>query len=110
MEWVATLGLKSRSFDDNQQDFLSLEYANGCNTIGTYYSLLTLISRYSGANIQIMLHFINSEANNGLKQRERAAEALYDVAAELLEIYAKRESQKGFAYPEPTDSYSSFVC
>ena len=33
----------------------------------------------------------------------------YDVAAELLEIYAKRQSQKGFSYPAPNDSYSSFV-
>jgi len=31
------------------------------------------------------------------------------VAAELLEIYAKRQSQKGFSYPAPNDSYSSFV-
>ena len=56
-----------------------------------------------------MRHFTNLEVNNGRKAKKRAAEALYDVAAELLEIYAKRESQKGFAYPEPTDAYSSFV-
>jgi transcription-repair coupling factor (superfamily II helicase) len=34
---------------------------------------------------------------------------LHDIAAELLEIYAKRETQTGFAFPAPSDAYSSFV-
>ena len=43
------LGLKSRSFDDNQQDFLSLEYANG-SILMVPIEALNLISRYSGAS------------------------------------------------------------
>ncbi|RUM75956.1 MAG: transcription-repair coupling factor, partial [Candidatus Thioglobus sp.] len=41
--------------------------------------------------------------------KQKAHEALHDIAAELLEIYAKRQSQIGFAFPEPDDAYSSFV-
>ncbi len=101
------LGLKSRSFDGNQQDFLSLEYANG-SILMVPIAALNLISRYSGATAETApLHKLGSQ--QWIKAKRKAAEALYDVAAELLEIYAKRQSQKGFAYPAPTDSYSSFV-
>tara|TARA_B100002003_G_scaffold79823_1_gene74592 strand:- start:653 stop:2635 length:1983 start_codon:yes stop_codon:yes gene_type:complete len=101
------LGLETRSFDENQQDFLSLKYANGAKLMVPITSL-NLISRYSGASAEnAPLHKLGSQQWS--KAKKRAAEALYDVAAELLEIYAKRESQKGFAYPEPTDAYSSFV-
>ncbi len=69
---------------------------------------LNLISRYSGASSDnAPLHKLGSQ--QWTKAKRKAAEALYDVAAELLEIYAKRQSQKGFAYPAPSDSYSSFV-
>ncbi|MBT6142546.1 MAG: transcription-repair coupling factor [Gammaproteobacteria bacterium] len=101
------LGLKSRSFDGNQQDFLSLEYANG-SVLMVPIAALNLISRYSGASSDnAPLHKLGSQ--QWAKAKRKAAEALYDVAAELLEIYAKRQSQKGFAYPAPNDSYSSFV-
>tara|TARA_Y100000758_G_scaffold102488_1_gene70953 strand:+ start:11250 stop:14681 length:3432 start_codon:yes stop_codon:yes gene_type:complete len=101
------LGLESRSFDENQQDFLSLEYANGSKLMVPITSL-NLISRYSGASSDhAPLHKLGSQ--QWTKAKRKAAEALYDVAAELLEIYAKRQSQKGFSYPAPNDSYSSFV-
>ena len=101
------LGLKSRSFDGNQQDFLSLEYANG-SVLMVPIAALNLISRYSGASSDnAPLHKLGSQ--QWTKAKRKAAEALYDVAAELLEIYAKRQSQKGFAYPVPNDAYSSFV-
>ncbi len=101
------LGLETRSYDENQQDFLSLQYANRAKLMVPITSL-NLISRYSGASAaNAPLHKLGSQQWS--KAKKRAAEALYDVAAELLEIYAKRESQKGFAYPEPTDAYSSFV-
>ncbi|SVB48998.1 uncharacterized protein METZ01_LOCUS201852, partial [marine metagenome] len=101
------LGLKSRSFDENQQDFLSLEYANG-SILMVPITALNLVSRYSGASTDnAPLHKLGSQQWS--KAKRKAAEALYDVAVELLEIYAKRQSQKGFAYPAPSDSYSSFV-
>jgi transcription-repair coupling factor (superfamily II helicase) len=101
------LGLETRSYDENQQDFLSLQYANGAKLMVPITSL-NLISRYSGASAaNAPLHKLGSQ--QWTKAKKRAAEALYDVAAELLEIYAKRESLKGYAYPQPTDAYSSFV-
>jgi transcription-repair coupling factor (superfamily II helicase) len=101
------LGLESRTFDDNPQDFLMLEYARGSKLM-VPITALNLISRYSGANLDhAPLHKLGTQQWN--KAKKKAAEALYDVAAELLEIYAKRQTLTGFAFPEPDDAYSSFV-
>ena len=101
------LGLKTQTFDDLAQDFLMLEYANGSKLMVPMTSL-NLISRYSGASPDSApLHKLGT--NQWTKAKQKAHEALHDIAAELLEIYAKRQSQIGFAFPEPDDAYSSFV-
>ena len=51
---------------------------------------LNLISRYTGVSADnAPLHKLGSQ--QWTKAKRKAAESLYDVAAELLEIYAKRE-------------------
>lgn len=101
------LGLKTQVFDELAQDFLMLEYANNAQLMVPMTSL-NLISRYSGASPDIApLHKLGS--NQWSKAKQKAHEALHDIAADLLEIYAKRQSQSGFAFPEPNDAYSSFV-
>ena len=101
------LGLKTQTYDGQSQDFLQLEYAGGAKLMVPMTSL-NLISRYSGASPESApLHKLGTPQWS--KAKQKAGEALHDVAAELLEIYAKRESQTGFAFPEPNDAYSSFV-
>ena len=101
------LGLKTQIFDGLSQDLIVLEYAEGSKLMVPITSL-NLISRYSGANSDnAPLHKLGT--NHWTKAKKKASEALHDIAAELLEIYAKRESQKGFSFPKPNDAYSSFV-
>ncbi|MBA5249750.1 MAG: transcription-repair coupling factor [Gammaproteobacteria bacterium] len=101
------LGLKTQVFDELPQDFLMLEYANNAQLMVPMTSL-NLISRYSGASPDTApLHKLGS--NQWHKAKQKAHEALHDIAADLLEIYAKRQAQTGFAFPEPNDAYSSFV-
>ncbi|BAS68496.1 transcription-repair coupling factor [Bathymodiolus septemdierum thioautotrophic gill symbiont] len=101
------LGLKTQTFDEMTQDFLVLEYADESKLMVPMTSL-NLISRYSGASPDIApLHKLGS--NQWSKAKQKAVDALHDIAAELLEIYAKRQAQVGFAFPEPNDAYSSFV-
>ena len=101
------LGLKTQTFDGLTQDFLMLEYANGSKLMVPMTSL-NLISRYSGTSPDnAPLHKLGT--NQWTKAKQKAHEALNDIAAELLEIYAKRQSQTGFAFPEPSDAYASFV-
>lgn len=101
------LGLKTQTFDGLTQDFLMLEYANNSKLMVPMTSL-NLISRYAGASPDIApLHKLGT--NQWSEAKQKAHEALHDIAAELLEIYAKRQAQIGFAFPEPNDAYSSFV-
>ncbi len=101
------LGLKTQVFDDLAQDFLVLEYADNSKLMVPMTSL-NLISRYSGASAEFApLHKLGT--SQWRKAKERVKEALHDIAAELLEIYAKRQAQNGFAFPAPSDAYSAFV-
>ena len=53
-----------------------------------------LISRYSGADPELApWHQLGGDTWQ--KAKRKAAEQIRDVAAELLEIYAKREGQAG---------------
>lgn len=87
-------------------EYLVLNYANEAKLYVPVASL-HLISRYiGGADETAPLHKLGSEA--WVKTRQKAAEKIRDVAAELLDVYAKRESQKGFAFHYDRDSFIQF--
>ena len=101
------LGLKVENFDGYAQDFISIKYANNAKLMVPVTSL-HLISRYSGAKVDFApLNKLGSMQWKNAKKK--ASESIYDVAVELLEIHAKRQSMSGFAYPQPSDAYTSFV-
>ncbi|WP_044024550.1 transcription-repair coupling factor [Actinobacillus ureae] len=87
-------------------EYLVLLYANEAKLYVPVASL-HLISRYiGGADETAPLHKLGSEA--WAKTRQKAAEKIRDVAAELLDVYTKRESQKGFAFAYDRDSFMQF--
>jgi transcription-repair coupling factor (superfamily II helicase) len=72
-------------------EFLTIEYAGG-DKLYVPVSGLDLISRYTGgAPEHAPLHSLGSDAWE--KAKKRAAEKVRDVAAELLELYAKRRAR-----------------
>ncbi|MEG9482713.1 transcription-repair coupling factor [Mannheimia sp. HC-2023] len=87
-------------------EYLVLHYANDAKLYVPVASL-HLISRYiGGADETAPLHKLGSEA--WAKTRQRAAEKIRDVAAELLDVYAKRESQTGFAFAYDKAEFDRF--
>nr|BAW82103.1 transcription-repair coupling factor [Calyptogena laubieri symbiont] len=101
------LGLKTKIFDKQSQDFLVLKYANNAKLMVPIISF-NLISRYAGISLEnTPLHKLGT--NQWAKAKKKASESLFDVAVELLKISAKRSSQTGFSFPKPNDDYSSFV-
>ena len=101
------LGLETYYFDGIPQDLLSIKYA-GDTKLMVPMDSLNIISRYAGVDASnAPLHRLGS--GQWAKAKKKACEALNDIAAELLEIYAKRQSQIGFAFPKPSDAYNSFV-
>jgi transcription-repair coupling factor (superfamily II helicase) len=101
------VGLQHLNVGGEEQEFLTLEYA-GKDKLYVPVASLHLISRYTGATDEAApLHRLGSDQWE--KARRKAAEKARDVAAELLDIYARREAHTGFASPEPGDEYASFA-
>lgn len=100
------LGLETLTTGGQTQEFLKLVYADNANL---YVPVMALdrISRYSGNNDDSApLHRLGSDQWD--KTRRKAVEKIRDTAAELLDIYARREAQKGFAFHLDEDAWVQF--
>ncbi len=101
------LGLESMAVGDHKAEFLALEYAGG-SKLYVPVANLHLISRYTGADPeQAPLHRLGSDQWE--KAKRKAAEKVRDVAAELLDIHARRASRNGFGFAAPDAEYSRFA-
>lgn len=101
------LGLQTLTVGEVETEFLTLEYAGG-DKLYVPVSSLHLISRYAGGTPeQAPLHKLGSDQWE--KARRRAAEKARDVAAELLELYAKRAARKGHAFAAGDSHYAAFA-
>ena len=99
-------GLQHIKVDKQESEFLILEYANDARLYVPIASL-DLISRYSGGESEhAPLHRLGSDQWD--KAKRKAAEQMHDVAADLLDVYARREAQKGFSFDQPDESYRAF--
>jgi len=101
------LGLQTLEIDGETSEFLMLEYAKG-DKLYVPVSSLHLISRYTGANEDTApLHALGS--GQWEKARKKAIEKVYDVAAELLDIYARREAHTGYRFKLDDKDYLKFA-
>ena len=88
-------------------EFLEIEYAKG-DRLYVPVAQLHLISRYSGASAETApLHSLGGEQWS--KAKRRAAEKVRDVAAELLEIQARRRARAGLALHVDRSMYEPFA-
>ena len=88
-------------------EFLTIEYAGG-DKLYVPVAQLDLISRYTGgAPEHAPLHSLNSDAWE--KAKKRAAEKIRDVAAELLELYAKRRARVAVPIEVDRGLYEQFA-
>ncbi|MDB6366318.1 transcription-repair coupling factor [Photorhabdus bodei] len=99
-------GLTTLEAGGIKAEYLILSYA-GNDKLYVPVSSLHLISRYAGgADENAPLHKLGGEAWN--KARQKAAEKVRDVAAELLDIYAHRAVKPGFAFKHDWEQYQLF--
>ena len=100
-------GLTHLSVGGVEAEFLTLEYAND-DILYVPVSSLHLIGRYSGASPESApLHRLGGE--QWQKARRKALERVRDVAAELLDIYAKRAARVGYQHDADTLDYRQFA-
>ncbi len=87
-------------------EFLVLTYANESKLYVPVASL-HLIGRYSGTDSEnAPLHKLGTDTWS--KAKQKAAEKVRDVAADLLDIYAKRASNHGHTFKRDKEDYQAF--
>ncbi|TAK75315.1 MAG: transcription-repair coupling factor [Gammaproteobacteria bacterium] len=100
-------GLQTLKVGDQIAEFLCLEYQGG-DKLYVPVASLHLIARYTGADPD---HTPTNKLGTEQWQRakRKAAEKARDVAAELLDLYAKRAARPGHAYQLPQEQYEAFA-
>jgi len=101
------LGLDTFDVEGQTTEFMVLEYADAAK-LYVPVSSLHLISRYSGGDPDSApLHRLGSD--QWQKAKRKAAEKIIDVAAELLDLHARRAARKGHPFTLPEADYRLFA-
>ncbi|WP_405337080.1 transcription-repair coupling factor [Marinospirillum alkalitolerans] len=99
-------GLITLEAGGQPQEFLQLIYADEAK-LYVPVSALDRISRYSGTTDErAPLHRLGSDQWD--KTKRKALEKIRDTAAELLDIYARREAQQGHAFELDDSAWDQF--
>jgi transcription-repair coupling factor (superfamily II helicase) len=100
------LGLVTLETGGVTGEFLTLEYADG-DKLYVPVASLDLISRYTGASPEnAPLHKLGSD--QWARAKQRAIRKIRDVAAELLDVYARRAARPGNRLRWPEAEYRAF--
>ncbi len=101
------LGLQILAIGGLEAEFLMLEYANN-DKLYVPVASLHLIGRYSGVSPEnAPLHRLGSDQWS--KAKKKAIARVCDVAAELLEVYAKRAVKQGHDFKYSDNEYQAFA-
>ncbi|MBI0425516.1 transcription-repair coupling factor [Psychrobacter sp. NG27] len=99
-------GLITLDVGDGEQEFIHLKYSDDAS-IYVPVANLQMISRYSGGDPALApLHKIGSGKWDRAKQK--ALEQIHDVAAELLNMQARREAKVGIHFKIDPSQYELF--
>ena len=99
-------GLHHVSLKGGEGDFLLLEYA-GADKLYLPVDRIGLVQRYVGAEgVEPRVDRLGGASWD--KAKAKAREAVQEMAAELLKIYAARQVHEGFAFAPPDGLYREF--
>jgi transcription-repair coupling factor (superfamily II helicase) len=101
------LGLQTIITDNRADEYVTLEYADDTKLYVPVHNL-HLLSRYmDGASETTPVHRLGTEQWS--KAKQKAAEKARDVAAELLDLYARRAAKPGLEYQWDEEAYQTFA-
>ena len=100
-------GLVLLDVGEGEQEFILLEYADNAK-VYVPITNLALISRYGGADSEAVAL---SKLGSGKwdKAKQKTLEQIHDVAAELLNIQARRNARQGISFDIDMASYELFA-
>ena len=100
------LGVETLEFDGVHKDFLHIQYG-GADKLFIPVEQVHYLQKYiSGDNSTPKLSRLGS--GDWIRAKSRASAAVEDIAEKLLELYARREKAKGFAFAEDDASQREF--
>ena len=100
-------GLVTLTVNEIEAEFISLEYDQG-DKLYVPVAALDLVSRFVGMDAEhAPLHRLGS--GQWLKAKRKALKKVYDAAAELLDMHARRASVNGHAFTVDNSAYQAFA-
>lgn len=98
-------GLKTMVIGGIKGEFLTIEYAGG-DMLNIPITALNKVARYSGSENPSLSKLGN---DTWAKRKNKAQGKVIDVAAALLDLYAKREAHKGTSFEISTKALEEFA-
>ncbi|MCR5536970.1 MAG: transcription-repair coupling factor [Succinivibrio sp.] len=98
-------GLRTMVIGGVKGEFLAIEYQNG-DMLNIPITSLNKVARYSGSENPPLSRL---GTDTWGKKKQKAAEKVRDVAAELLDLYARREAGQGMAFPVDFKALDEFA-
>ena len=93
-------GIEQLNIQGVKKDYLTINY-RGNDKLYVPIDQMNLIQKYIGADsIKPKINKLSS--SEWVRTKQRAKKAVEDMAKDLLELYAKRESQKGYSFSKDT--------
>lgn len=89
------------------KDYIKIKYA-GTDVLYVPVTGLDLVSKYIGSSEDMKIKLNRLSSNDWQNTRKRVRAAVKDIAKQLVELYAKRMTAKGYAYSPDTDMQNDF--
>ncbi len=91
------VGIRKLEFDGVTKDYITIQYA-GTDKLYIPVTQLDMVSKYIAPRDDSGVKLNKLSSNEWQKTRSNVKRAVKDMAHELIELYAKREQSKGFAF------------
>ncbi len=101
------IGIRKLEFDGVTKDYITIQYA-GTDKLYIPVTQLDMVSKYIGPRDDSGVRLNKLSSSEWQKTRSNVKRAVRDMAHELIELYAKREQSKGFAFFPDDDVQHDF--
>lgn len=100
-------GIHALEINKVKKDYIKISYAKG-DTLYVPVTQLDLVSKYIGPQNDTRVKINRLGSSEWKKTKARVRSSVKDMAKELIVLYAKRMSTKGFAFSEDSDLQHDF--
>ena len=100
-------GIQALELNKVKKDYIKISYAKG-DALYVPVTQLDLVSKYIGPGDNANVKINRLGGGEWKKTKARVRESVKDMAKELIALYAKRMSTKGYAFSEDTDLQRDF--